>query len=278
MIRRSAKLSLLLGLAATAAARAEPAGESVTPVEGQLTLLSVDVRTLPGALARQPEADAPRWRTSFGSERRSETSAAKPTTSVDADIVLLQGVTDVRALRRWFPAGQWRVIASRQLIARIGPNAPEADAPAADTAIPVPSTAIAVRLRRGLRLTAQNHLPELADALGQGPAAPSAAGTAVRVMIDNRETWAISVHLPDGCASGCPGRQALQRWHDARSNENIRRVTGGMFEPATGPVKSSACARFGLRLDPPPPPPRPSFTPASLTPDLGCAAAVTVAK
>jgi hypothetical protein len=278
MINRSAKLSMVVGLEAIAAARAEPAGDPVPPSDAQLTLLSVDVRTLPGALARQPEADAPRWRTSFGSERRSEAATAKPTTSVDADIVLLQGVTDVRALRRWFPAGQWRVVASRQLIARIGPITPEADAPEAVASPLVPSTAIAVRLRRGLRLTAQSHLAELADALGQGTAAPTAAGTAVRVMIDNRETWAISVHLPDGCASGCPGREALQRWHDARASENIRRVTGGLFEPATATDKSSACAQFGLRLDPPPPPPRPRFTPASLTPDLGCAAAVTVAK
>jgi hypothetical protein len=278
MIKRPAELSLLLGLAATAAVRAEPTGEPVSPADGQLTLLSVDVRTLPGALARQPEAEPPRWRTSFGSERRSESAIQKPKTSVDADIVLLQGVTDVRALRRWFPAGQWRVVASRQLIARIDPNPPEAGAADADTTTPVPSTAIAVRLRRGLRLTAQTHLTELADALGQGAAAPSAAGTAVRVMIDNRETWAISVHLPESCTPGCPGREALQRWHDARASENVRRVTGGLFEPAATPATSSACAQFGLRLDPPPLPPRPSFTPASLTPDLGCAAAATVAK
>jgi hypothetical protein len=256
---------------AASPARTDPATAPAAPASDgdQLTILSVDVRTLPGAPARTPEAEAPRWRTSFGSERRSEAAMAKPTTSVDADIVLLQGVTDVPALRRWFPAGQWRVVASRQLIAsenedRAGPT--------------VPSTAIAVRLRQGLRVTAQTHLAELADALGQGPDAPSAAGTAVRVNLANRQTWAVSVHLPEACPPDCPGRQALQRWHDARASDNVRRVTGGLFEPTPASANSSACAQFGLRLDPPPPPPRPSFTSASLTPELGCAAAVSVAK
>lgn len=273
MIKRSTQLLALACLAClAAAARAEPATDP-TPDAGQITLLSVDVRTLPGALTRKPEDTIPRWRTSFGSERRSETAASKPATGVDADIVLLQGVTDVPALRRWFPAGRWRVIASRQLIARA-----VTDAPATGAIAPIPSTAIAVRLRRGLRITAQSHLAELADALGKGPDAPTAAGTAVRVMIANRQTWAISVQLPESCGVGCPGSDALRRWHDARQSEDVRRVTGGLFEPVSASTNPSACGQFGLRLDPPPPPPRPSFTPATLTPDLGCAAAVTVAK
>lgn len=271
MIRRSATLFAFACVAAVSPARAEPNPPPVVTASNgdQLTILSVDVRTLPGARTRAPAAEAPRWRTSFGSERRSEAAIAKPTTSVDADIVLLQGVTDVPALRRWFPAGQWRVVASRQLIAGATDDR---------AAAPVPSTAIAVRLRQGLRVTAQTHLAELADALGQGPDAPSAAGTAVRVNLANRQTWALSVHLPEACPPDCPGRQALQRWHDARASENVRRVTGGLFEKIPGPANSSACAQFGLRLDPPPPPPRPSFTSASLTPELGCAAAVSVAK
>lgn len=274
MIKRSAKLLALACLAAATSARAEPAADPAIDAE-QITLLSVDVRTLPGALARKPEDDSPRWRTSFGSERRSDTATSKPATGVDADIVLLQGVTDVPALRRWFPAGQWRVVVSRQLITRA-----VADAPHTGAIEPIPSTAIAVRLRRGLRITAQTHLAELANALGKGPDALTAAGTAVRVMMANRQTWAVSVHLPESCSVGCPGRDALQRWHDARASEDVRRVTGGLFEPvsATATTNTSVCGQFGLRLDPPPPPPRPSFTLATLTPELGCAAAVTVAK
>jgi hypothetical protein len=271
MIHRDATLFALACLAAAAHARAEPAAAPTAPVgdDDQLTILSVDVRTLPGTIARAPQAEAPRWRTSFGSERRSEAAIAKPTTSVDADIVLLQGVTDVPALRRWFPAGQWRVVASRQLIASAAGD---------NTARPVPSTAVAVRLRRGLRVTAQSHLPELADSLGRGPDTPSAAGTAVRVNLANRQTWALSVHLPEACPSDCPGHQVLQRWHADRASENVRRVTGGLFQPGPTGAKSSVCGQFGLRLDPPPPPPRPSFTPASLMPEMGCAAAVSVAK
>jgi hypothetical protein len=287
MTGRTAVLASFALLALTGGATAEPPG-SETPAAAQsatgqpddtLTLLSVDVRTLPGLIAHKPDAPAPQWRTSFGSERRSAPTTVKSKTSVDADIVLLQGVTDIRALRRWFPAGQWRLVASRQLFAALpgeGASAP----PSPSTATPVPSTAVAVRLRRGLRLTAQTHLLELADALGN-PDTPTAAATAVRVLIDNRETWAVSVLLPEACTTACPGRDALHRWLASRTAENVRIVTGGRFHPPADPSRPpmpSGCAQFGLRLDPAPPPPRQSFVPALLTERLGCAATTTVAK
>ena len=274
MTARTAQLLAILSVLSATASRAEPApslpATAPIPADDTLTLLSVDVRTLPGAGPRREAVPAPRWRTSFGSERRSEPAVTQPSSGVDADIVLLQGVTDVPTLRRWFPAGQWRLVASRQLIAR-----PETEANALAPAPPiVPSTAVAIRLRRGLRITAQIHLTELADAHGSGHATP--AGTAVRVMIDNRETWAVSVDLPENCAEDCPGRAALGRWSDARATENVRRVTGGRFKPDA--ATSSECGQFGLRLDPPPPAPRPGYTLSTLTPDLGCAASVSVAK
>ncbi len=252
-------------LAMTGHALADPAPAPTTP-DDTLKLLSVDVRTLPAAVAQKNEAPSPQWRTSFGSERRSEPARTKPATDVDADIVLLQGVTDVPTLRRWFPAGQWRLVVSRQLLAP------------PDTAANVASTAVAVRLRRGLRLTGQDHVMELAGTPGQGPQSPAAAGTAVRVLIENRETWALSVLLPDDCAAECPAHKALQDWHQRRAAENVRRVTGGRFVAGSAGPAPSACAAFGLRLDPEPPPPRPAYTPAVLTPALGCAASVAVAK
>jgi hypothetical protein len=288
-----AAAGVVFGLGLALAPR-ETAAETPAADDSTLTILSVDARTLPGMVDKKPEAPTPPWRTSFGSERRSEAQTAKPDTAVDADIVMLQGVSDIRALRQWFPAGQWRLVLSRQAFAGarepVKPEAalstPEPEAalaipePEAAQGVPVPITAVAVRLRRGLRVTGQQHLLDLADALGEGPAKPTPAGTAVRVLIEGRETWAVSVLLPDACARTdgppCPGRAALERWHAAREAEGVRRVTGGRFgagEPASG-----SCGGFGLRLDPPPPPPKAHYTAAAPSKALGCAAAVTVTK
>jgi hypothetical protein len=286
-----AAAGVVLGMSVVQAACAA-AAETPDAADATLTILSVDARTLPGMTEKKPAAAAPAWRTSFGSERRSESEIAKPETAVDADIVMLQGVSDIRALRQWFPAGQWRLVVSRQFFAAAAlmpeatdgmpqPEAePERQVPETTAGPPVPTTAIAVRLRRGLRVTGQQHLLDLADALGGGPAAPTPAGTAVRVLIEGRETWAVSVLLPEACAKPdakpCPGLAALERWHAAREAEGVRRVTGGRF--AVAESQTAPCGGFGLRLDPPPPPPKARYTAAAPSAKLGCAAAVTVAQ
>lgn len=270
-----AAAGVVLGLAVTAGPH-QAAAETEDVADDTLKILSVDARTMPGMLVEKPAAEPPAWRTSFGSERRSELKSAKPKTAVDADIVMLQGVTDARALRQWFPAGQWRLVVSNQFFVST-PDAPDGEETAGPT---VPTTAVAIRLRRGLRVTGQQHLLELADALGDGSATPTAAGTAVRVLIDGRETWAVSVLLPDTCgksdAQPCPGLAALERWHAAREAEGIRRVTGGRF--AAGEPANAPCGGFGLRLDPPPPPPKARYTAAAHSATLGCTAAIMVAK
>lgn len=273
--------AMLLATCAPPCAAQDPTTAQTKPPQptaasdDNIVLLSVDVRTMPDQIAKSPDPPAaPQWRTTFGSERRSEPIKAKPSTSVDADIVLLQGVTNVPNLRRWFPAGQWRLVVSRQIHATRADD-PSVNATAVERAA-VPTTAVAVRLRRGLRVTGQDHLLELADATGRGPAATAAAGTAVRVSIESRQTWAVSVLLPEDCGYDCPGRIALDRWHKDREREEIRRVTGGRF--ALTAAGSVGCNSYGLRLDPAPPPPRQAYVPAALTPLLGCAAFVSVAK
>jgi len=274
---------LSLALLAPDDAVSQAPAEQPTAGEETLVLLSVDAASLPGVKARKPEASPPQWRTSFGSERRSEAPPAKPDTAVDADIVMLQGVTDYKTLRRWFPAGQWRLVVSRQLVA----SSASTDPVAAESTPPpqVPTTAVAVRLTRGLRLTGEEHLLTMsytgdAPNAGSSPAETAAAGTAVRVRIGGRETWAVSVLLPASCsdetALSCPARAALERWHAAKEAEGARRATGGRFAPRTG--AGASCNAFGLRLDPAPKPPKAQYTAAAPTADLGCAASVTVAR
>ncbi|MGE5266923.1 MAG: hypothetical protein ACM3L9_06115 [Deltaproteobacteria bacterium] len=269
-------LPRVLLLAAMAAAGAPfgvltAAAEPDAANSEMLKIMAVDARSLPGWPVAKPATPTAQWRTSFGSERRSEPARPKPKAAIDADIVLLQGVTDVRAMRAWFPAGQWRLIASPHIFAG---SADQMDGSAPAPPTPIPATAVAVRLRPGLRITAKDHLPEVAGP--PGDAAGGAAATAARIRFENRETWAVSVFLPDGCAGSCPQRTALDRWYEARAAENVRRVTGGRFAPAFS--AGSGCTAFGLRLDPAPPPPRPAYTSASLTPDLGCTATVSVTK
>lgn len=265
--------SPLASYAQTAVHQTAPSAVATASTRTELlVLLSVDIRTMPGFVAKQSEPTPPQWRTSFGSERRSEPAKPKSTSTVDADVVLLQGVTDVPTLRRWFPAGQWRLVVSRQLYASASINKPVQAA----ARVPLPTTAVAVRLRRGLRVTGQDHLLELADAMGQGGSSVSAAGTAVRILLEGRQTWAVSVLLPEDCRENCPGRAALERWHQNREREDVRRVTGGRFD--RGQPGTSGCASFGLKLDPPPPPPRLAYTAAAETRSLGCAASVSVAK
>ncbi len=216
---------------------------------------------LRGQKARPP---APQWRTSFGSERRTEPARTKPATAVDADIVLLQGVTDVPLLRRWFPAGSGALSCRGRSI----PPSPKPQPRSRQPRLP--------SLARGLRMTGQDHLLELADASGRGKGEVAAAGTAVRILIEGRQTWALSVLLPEKCGQECPGQDVHRKWSDARKAENVRHVTGGLFRTPTG--SEPKCGLYGLMLEPAPPPPRQAIIAAVETPQLGCVASVSVAK
>lgn len=275
--RRTAIAAILLCTGLSARAHAEPpAADPETPAP-TLTILSVDATTLPGMKDRAKTAPPPAWRTSFGSERRSAPERMKPAASVAADLVLLQGVRDVPTLRQWFPAREWKLVVSRQLLIADATPDQLATAPAS----PVPTTAIAVRYQPGLRVTAQDHLMNLTAAGGADGPPPAAAGTAVRIQIAGRETWALSVLLPEACfapgAPTCPGFAELEQWHARQQASGVRRVTGGRFTPPK-PEPTDACARFAIRLDPAPQPPKPQLSLAAVTPELGCSAAVTVTK
>ncbi len=78
------------------------------PPPGPLRLMSWNVASSPYAIAmRKIKSSAPAWRTSFGSERRTNDAPPPPQSAlIDADVVLLQGITNPRALRRLFPRAQ----------------------------------------------------------------------------------------------------------------------------------------------------------------------------
>lgn len=182
---------------------------------------------LADARAAEPQKKA-QWRTSFGSERRSDPEPEPVGGAIDADVVLIQGVTAIKAVRRHFPAKAWRLIVSRQMLASDDPLDPWSRD--ATTAIPV--TAVAVRYQEGLKVTGQEHLMELASAAADGMARPRpAAGTAVRLQFRGRTLWALSVDLsPGSCGAdepGCTEPKALLSWRLAKSSGGEETVTGG---------------------------------------------------
>jgi hypothetical protein len=198
---------------------------------------------------RRTELARPSWRTTFGSERHTERTQAVEATTLDADAVLLQGVTDVPLLRRLFPARDWRLVVSRQLL--LAGN--RIDGSPADAAAVQPVTAVAVRNRKGLRITGREHLLDLgvpaADTAGPAPAAP----TAVRISDGGHEVWVVSVALPEPCSAGavdCAPRDRLATWHESKRETGQAIVTGGRFQNGRTPaLPAPACSHQAIETD-----------------------------
>jgi hypothetical protein len=185
-----------------------------------------------GAKTRE-EAKLPKvaWRTSFGSERRSSSKIAPLPTEFDADLVLIQGLTSVREARQAFPARTWRLIISRQVLENDDPLDPWAEEAVSDR----PATAIAVRYQPALRVTAQEHLLDLAalDVTGPNATETPAAGTAVRLNWGNKAFWAISIDFTSGCiraAQDCGALKRLQAWKEEKLRASPSVVIGGQWD------------------------------------------------
>lgn len=202
-LRAAAAAILCAALATPACAQeaappADPAAEAQSlataapvppaPPPGPLKVLSWNVATSPYAAAMRQIKSAPAsWRTSFGSERRTLPAPQLPDASlIDADVVLLQGVTNPRALRRIFPARRWRLILTRRALE----NLPKGSMFTAAVSS-IETEAIAVRFREGVRITTRVGLigdtsapgatpapaPALAPVLTPVPAAPAPGDT-----------------------------------------------------------------------------------------------------
>lgn len=203
-----------------------------------LHIVSFDIGQAPGITAARPEpGKRPAWRTSFGAEIRTGPKRVMPALDLDADVVLLQGVTSMREVRRLFPARAWKLVVSRQLLGSDDPLDPWTR----DAVASVPATAVAVRYQRGLRVTGQDHLLEMAADAGSGSKTPPAA-TAVRLARRGTVLWVISAALTPDCAANpltCAAYGSLQSWREARRSAGEPTIAGGRI---AGGKADAACA------------------------------------
>lgn len=209
-----------------------PAGSIAIAPAGPLKVLSWNVASSPYAIAmRKIKSAVPSWRTSFGSERRTiEVPTAPRAEDIDADIVLLQGITRPRAMRRLFPARKWRLIFSRRALESL-PKGSVFTAPVSTVEI----EAIAVRFRQGLRVIGRAEEMEVpqpvqtVDLSGQVAGSRPSPGLAVKLLDRGKPVWLASVSVGSTCsgAHNCERLAALQRWRDARATSGESMVVGG---------------------------------------------------
>ena len=151
-----------------------------------LRIMSLDVAKAAAFQSpKSPASQKPSWRTSFGSERETEQQTADSVPGLDADVVLLQNVTNLKTVRHAFPARMWKLIVSRQMVLTGDPVDPRSYKAVSNE----PATAVAVRYQAGMRIAGQEHLFSAvndASLLGSGRLI---AGTAVRLNIGGRFVW-----------------------------------------------------------------------------------------
>ena len=240
-----------------------------------LRVMSLDVSNAPAIQQPVvPSAGKPAWRTSFGSERESKPEPSGPVPGLDADVVLLQGVTGLKSLNKAFPGRTWRLIVSRQMVVTDDPVDPRSYEAVSNQ----PATAVAVRYQAGLRVAGQEHFlapyrPQATeDATIEPPAIKDTnrltagtadliagtphliagtphliAGTAVRLNIGGRFVWVTSVAFAEPCAEAakpCPQRDNLETWRQTKIGAGEAVITGGLRQAplsvSAGPLP--ACA------------------------------------
>ena len=236
-----------------------PALAQDAPPAGQaLRVMSLDVSKAPAMAAPLVRGPArPAWRTSFGSEREAPRISAGPVAGLDADVVLLQGVTNLNVLHKAFPGRTWRLVVSRQMVLTDDPVDPRSY----EAMSSAPATAVAVRYQAGVRIAGQEHfLPRKLEtgppqpALSAGTAVTS-AGTAVRFNIGGHFVWIASVAFKDACrdaAQPCPERDNLETWRAAKLAAGDAVIAGGLqrvAHPATTPCLEQSIAVYSARKD-----------------------------
>jgi len=201
----------------------QPAAAVAASEARPLKIISWNVATSPYATAmRKIKAAAPSWRTSFGAERRTiDAPAAPKAADIDADIVLMQGIINPRAMRRLFPARKWRLLFSPRALESI-PKGSVFTAPVSSVEV----EGVAIRYRENLRVTGR------AEVIGN-PEAAATPGIAVRVLEKGRTMWLGSITIPPTCAAAqpCEPLNALAAWRAQHGAAGETIVFGGKIEP-----------------------------------------------
>ena len=241
-----------------------------------LRIVSWDLTGAPNIRTKKElDSARPAWRTTFGSERHTrekERRMAGPL-AIDADVVLLQGLTSMRIVRRMFPAREWRLIVSRQILERDDPLDPWSQ----DAISNVPTTAVAVRFQTSVRVSAQDHLLELAApeaASGTAGGEKPAAATAVRITTAGHSLWVVSVALTQAClAAGvtCAAQEHLESWRRTHRIAGDLTLVGGLMRAAfAGMLPPPPCDGQVIEADPMPPRSEPASGEPVLDPTAGC--------
>lgn len=261
---------------------AEPASGEDASVSPPLRIASWDLSEATHLIApRRPLALKRSWRTTFGSERHTVERApdTEAATIIDADAVLLQGILDVAAVRRLFPARDWRLVVSRQMLRSddlADREAEDATPPAAAT------TAVALRSRPGLRVMGREHLLNLARTEGGAAGTSTAAGTAVRLVDRGRALWLVSVALPDPCSdegASCPARGLLADWRQGKRAAGERTVIGGRLQKSgRHALPPPPCVHQSIEADVEAPAHQSQNADGAPQPDKGCVAFIELAN
>ena len=228
----------------------------VVHADDKIVVASWDMRESRELAAElQPRQSQSTWRTTFGAERRStaapEASANASAPGVDADVLLIQGIPLARTAGRLFPARRWHLSVSRELFLRgpsIGAHA---------------VTAVAIRVKPGVRVTAVEHLLDIVPAAAGQPSNAAkppklgdAATTAVKVSINGKSVWFASAAIVDDCRkheASCAARERLEAWTQAKLAEGDTVVVGGHLPartaaPAQTEASPDACATQQLEV------------------------------
>jgi hypothetical protein len=244
---------------------------------GPLKVLSWNVASSPYAIAmRKIKSATPSWRTSFGSERRTiEAPMAPQAADIDADVVLLQGITNPRAMRRLFPARKWRIVFPRRALAAL-PKGSVFTAPVSSVEV----EAVAIRLRQGLRLVGRDdHLDAapVTQALAASPPTDvdaNAPGVAVKVLDRGKPLWLASISIGGACSAPepCDATGIVMRWREARLKSGEATIAGGRLRAGEA---GAPCAAQAIESEAPAAT-APSLGKGELRPLFGCVAELTV--
>lgn len=223
-------LNVVLALATVLAASPAVAQDRTTPPS--LTIAILDPAEVP-ELALSA---------SFGEGLLSDLSGV--------DAVLIQGVHAAAPLRRLFPPRAWRLIISRNILAAGDPRGLRAGPTDLQ-----PGAAIAVRVRKDLRITGRSltlRLPKPGSFAGDADSSVAA----VRLMAGGRTFWLGSIALPASCSveePPCPTLQTLDAWREEMRKRGEPALIGGRIasQPATETTAEApvGCASYSIDSD-----------------------------